>query len=308
MQYVLGGELLVILAVLVAMGLCYCGVAFIDALRRILNIKAGPFNIIGTLINPWTDRALQRLSDKLGNYAEGLSGHIASNWHRLATIVDRTGWAIWHTNLALERLFLHVTGVYSLPRLWKVAHDALNAVTRLVHVTRQFDTPAKIITKVVAGPGGKALAQAVRAATLPLRFELTTFEKATRAELRALEAGIAATGDVALPVPAVGAEALRGALAKIRARLRRLENDKGLLVGTGLVAAALTRLGLQTIRCDNVKKWNRQVCRTDPALLDALLGSLAIVVGAQSVVRFANAMIAVEDEMVDVLESMIVEL
>jgi hypothetical protein len=151
MQYVLGGELLVLLAILTAMGLCYCGVAFVEALRKILKLPLGGIPILDKITGGFVDRALQHLSHTMGSYAEGLSGQLANNWHRLATLADRTGWAIWHTNLALERLFAHVTGIYALPKLYGLAKSAYNLANRAVHAAEHGGKAATIVIREEQG-------------------------------------------------------------------------------------------------------------------------------------------------------------
>lgn len=93
----------------------------------------------------------------------------------------------------------------------------------------------------------------------------------------------------------------------VNIRLRKLERA---VVGAGaatLVTGALARLGLKWLRCSNVTKAGRGICRMDANLLESLLlGGLAIS-GAVSVVEFAKDLRAIEDEAVTVLGAMIRE-
>jgi hypothetical protein len=296
MQYVLGGELLVLLAILTAMGLCYCGVAFVEALRKILKLPLGGIPILDKITGGFVDRGLQHLSNTMGSYAEGLSGQLANNWHRLATLADRTGWAIWHTNLAVERLFAHVTGFYALPRLYGLAKSAYHLAFGAHHQSVKAMHDSRPVAKESARPGSTALGKSAQAVNWPLSQEFHRFETATRAQLRALELGLEGVTDVPFPRPINPADAVKDALAKIKARLRKLEGGGAAVVGVGAVAWALSRLGLGFMRCTNVRRAARQICGMDANALEALLGESVMIFSLLSIRQFAHGLQAVTDD------------
>jgi hypothetical protein len=57
-----------------------------------------------------------------------------------------------------------------------------------------------------------------------------------------------------------------------------------------LVAAAVSRLGINWTRCSNSKKYGKRVCGMDPALLDSLLADTLLILGTVSLVEFAEGM------------------
>jgi hypothetical protein len=130
------------------------------------------------------------------------------------------------------------------------------------------------------------------------------------------------THTVVRVVKSVGAVAIPGVvgLPKIRAdirnlwrwrthaekRLRKLEVAVGATAAAAILANALGVSKL-CVRRGNLKKVARSVCGMRPDILaDLLLGTTAIV-GAISIVEFANAMRAIEDEAVTVAGKLIRE-
>ena len=301
-------EILILCGLIVALGLIYSGKAYVDFFAWAVHKLGGRIPIIGNWISGKLVGVLQQLSNKLGGVAEGIGAKVAQNWHYLTTVVDRIGWTIFHTALAAERLYAYVTVQYPLSQAWlwgkrayALARGLGHDVTRVVHRTT-------IVVKEAAHPGSTALGKGVQALTQPLRREVTALERATAHRLAVLAAAVADLGGQVAGWPHAAAGAGVGSLRGIRTRLRGLERAT---VGAGaaaLVGAALAALGVSWIRCRNWRRAGKQVCQMDTSLLDSLLAGAVLVVGAQSVVRFADAMLAVEDEMVGVLEHMIVEL
>lgn len=115
----------------------------------------------------------------------------------------------------------------------------------------------------------------------------------------------ATTGAVAIPGWVIHLPRRVRTLERDRAhlwrRLRALERYAGAAGAVALFTAALARLGLKWIRCRNVTKAGRAVCRTDASLLESLLGDTLAIVGVISVVEFANGLLAIEDEAVKIL-------
>jgi hypothetical protein len=297
MQYVLGGELLVLLAILTAMGLCYCGVAFVEALRKILKLPLGGIPILDKITGGFVDRGLQHLSNTMGSYAEGLSGQLANNWHRLATLADRTGWAIWHTNLAVERLFAHVTGFYALPRLYGLAKSAYHLAFGAHHQSVKAMHDSRPVAKESARPGSTALGKSAQAVNWPLSQEFHRFETATRAQLRALELGLEGVTDVPFPRPINPADAVKDALAKIKARLRKARRWRrgGRRRGRCRVGAVTARTRFHALY-ERETGTARQICGMDANALEALLGESVMIFSLLSIRQFAHGLQAVTDD------------
>lgn len=286
-------ELLILAALIVALGICYSGKAFAESLIWVVNNTVGKVPLIGGWIGGKAGASLQAIANRMGGYANTIGAQVARNWHFLATVIDRTGWAIYHAVLAAEKLYAYITVVYPLTTLWKVAHDALRIAQRAANAAGKLGDTTTVVIRESARPGstalGKAISSAVSVATRPLRVEL----RQDRARLAALEASIAGVADLPADVPPIGLEGLKDALGKIKARLRGLENRGTAVVGLGALAVALSRLGLGTARCTNVQKWNRGLCRADTDLIDALLAGTTLIVGSISLVQLTREVEAV---------------
>ena len=87
---------------------------------------------------------------------------------------------------------------------------------------------------------------------------------------------------------------------RLNRRVRRVEG----LFAAGVAAAVIANaLGIATkcLRSGNVGKTARRVCGMDTSLLDSLLVDALAIVGAISVVEFADALRGIEDEAVKIL-------
>ena len=174
--------------------------------------------------------------------------------------------------------------------------------------------PAYLAAKIAAAVKGIGTTKVVKIAA---RATATTVERVvtkrigiTRADVEALiRKAVAATGAIAVPIPHI--------LPRLRDLERTAENDAkrlrrlgwaGAFTGAvGLVLAALARLGLNWIRCRNVKDAGRAVCRLDTSLLNELLTDGLLFFGAVSVVEFAKELRTIEDEAVKVLGGLVRE-
>jgi len=121
----------------------------------------------------------------------------------------------------------------------------------------------------------------------------------------------ATTGAVAIPGWVIGLPHRVGNaehdISALKARLKSLEKYAGATAAVALFSAALAKLGLKWLRCKNVTKAGRAVCRTDTSLLDSLLGDALLIVGTVSVVEFARGLLALEDEAVSVMGGIVRE-
>jgi hypothetical protein len=91
-------------------------------------------------------------------------------------------------------------------------------------------------------------------------------------------------------------------------RVGRLEKRFGTVAFAGLVAAALTRLGLKWLRCSKNKDLAKTVCGMDANLLESLLLDTTAILGAISVVEMARDLQAIEGEAVTLMRGFVREL
>ena len=289
-------EILILCGFIVALGLIYSGKAYVDFFAWAVHKIVPKIPLVGNWVTGKLVGVLQQLSNKLGGVAEGIGARVSQHWHFLTTIIDRLGWTIFHTAVALERLYFYVTAQYPLSQAWlwgkrayALARGLGHDVTRVVHRTT-------IVVKEAAHPGSTALGKGVQALTQPLRREVTAFERATLHRLAVMAAAVADLGGQVAGWPHAGIGAGVGSLRGIRTRLRGLERAT---VGAGaaaLVGAALAALGASWTRCNNWKRIGRQGCQMDSDLLSSLLLDVAVLTVAFNIEEFAKELQAVVGE------------
>lgn len=273
---------------LVAIGLCAVATMLVIALFKTAEAGVGWIPWLGQKVKGGLEATRKRLVNKMSLWIVGMEGAVAASWELLGNLIDQTGAAIWDATRLGAKALWYVEVKYPLDVLSALAHKARGTVT---------------VTQKIAG----ATVQKVTVVKGITQAQLARFGK----RLAVLEARVAAfpvigAGAIALPLPRIGALE-RGAHAT-RSRLGKLERRFGRKAFAASVATALGVLGLSWTRRSCVKKNNELLCKTDFGALEALLAGAVLAIGSQSVVRFANGMLAAEDEMVGVLERMIVEL
>jgi hypothetical protein len=108
-------------------------------------------------------------------------------------------------------------------------------------------------------------------------------------------------GLIALPWVIPEVRGISHWVARHRRRIHRLE---ALLGAAGMAAAMANALGLPNWRCitrGNLSRASRAFCGADSSLVSSLLGDVLAIVGILSVVEFAEAMLSIEDEAVQIL-------
>lgn len=71
---------------------------------------------------------------------------------------------------------------------------------------------------------------------------------------------------------------------------RKLGKLLGLAAFLGLLAEALKKMGVNSIRCRNNKRWTKHLCGLDPSILENLIADTFLVVGSISLIEFAHGM------------------
>lgn len=266
-------DLGVILTFLVALALCLLAKRFVEALFQIASGALGWIPWLGSKISGPLHSIEQRVTNKLGAVAEGLSARIGSVYHSAARLVEEVGAKIEDA----YRLIGGVAGILDLFVPWKevlALYDQLRKALAAIHGTN------KATTQAVAHAGRIANDARRRADT-------------AQARAQAIPADVVVPGDLA---------GLRGRVREAEDEIGRLwERVKGLAVpsvaavGVAAIASVLGRLGIGWARCSNVGKVGRNVCGMDFNLLESLLADSLLVVGSLSLVEFAHEMVGVTD-------------
>lgn len=281
-------ELLAYCGLILALGMVVMGQKFTEALFQVTESGIGWIPWVGKKAANGVAAVGKRIDSVFAAAALQLEGAISITWHAMAYLVEQTGQAIFDAAKLAAHVYDLVTVRYPLDVLSALAHKAHGAITTTTKVT---STVVKRVTVV----------QGVTAAQLSRLGRRVAHLSAQVAALPALGAGA-----LSLPFPRIGA--LERAAHGTKARLGKLEHRFGRTAFAAAVATALATLGVSWARKSCAKRTADGFCRVDPDVFAGLIAGLVVVVGSQSVVRFANAMLTVEDEMVGVLERMIVEL
>jgi hypothetical protein len=183
---------------------------------------------------------------------------------------------------------------HELPRLAKavpkLATQVVHSVTtRVIHVERTIVKLPKLSKAAATALVSAAVAKWIHPYLASLRWLRAHFHTLTVAIPRAL------------PIPQVPA------FPNLWKRVRALEKKVGVPVALGVVAVAISRLGLGWTRCNNVRRIGKQLCGLNPSLLDELLLDSVAIFSLLSVVEFAKELRTVEDEAVAIMGRLVRE-
>ena len=106
-------------------------------------------------------------------------------------------------------------------------------------------------------------------------------------------------GAQALPLPGTAIADLRDAWARVSRRLGKLERGVLPYIASGVFVATLARFGLGWLRCDNVKRVGRGVCRLDAGQFDELLAGTLLVLSPISLAVLAEELAEVVEDVSD---------
>jgi hypothetical protein len=277
--------------------------ALIDALTSLLTIRA-----FGVHINfGWP-------LDKLNNYVQhALSVGVKDTEKAMGLFFHAAGIILgWMVNymVATARTMEHMLGwlihVY-IPGRASWAASLLYPPALIAKIVRS------IIAKELPHVGKVVKAVAHDATTVIYRPVKAFGARLTKAEKRlaALAAAIAALGGaIHLPGPTLSLpKTWRGLTRRLSRAEKRIKRVEGLFAAGVLAVVMANVLGVtaKCLRSGNVGKVARRICGLDVRTLENLLLGTVAIVGTLSVVEFAEAMLAVEDEAIAVAGKLIDE-
>jgi hypothetical protein len=203
-------------------------------------------------------------------------------------ITNAIEWPLWLWRFQRWLLFHELPKLaHAVPHLAKqVVHSV---TTRVIHVERTIVKLPKLSKAAATALVSAAVAKWIHPYLSSLRW--------LRAHYHALTVAIPR----ALPIPQVPT------FPNIWKRIRALEHKLAVPVGIAAVIAAIGRLGIGWIRCNNVRKVGRSVCGLNPSLLESFLLDAATIFSIVSVVEFAKELRAVEDEAVTIMGRLVRE-
>ena len=235
-------------------------------------------SVAGIHVFGWLGSGLDHINHfimlQMGNAVEGT----AWAWHQLIGQLAKFVYEVPHVlnDLALasaqawDFAYRHgirqIVTVYTNP-LWATLH----ALQTLVHALEHAGgTTVKVVTRVVVHDLPRVTVRVEHNVTRIVRVEAK-----------------AAVGALAHPIPRIGAleRDFQGIDRLAKDAWRKLSKP---LVFAGLVAAALTHLGLEWLRCSNYQRFGKKVCQIHPNVLDNFLLGLLAVFGTIELIPFAK--------------------
>jgi hypothetical protein len=272
-------------AFFVALGLCIIAIYFVRALFGTAGSVVGWIPWVGSKIQGSLHTIEQKITNELGKVVAGLDAGISWSWYQLAHLGEWMANEIKRNASTVLALAGLVTSPLSIPAwrsLWMRLNGRVDVIPHAVKAT-------------------------IAAAARPLGARLARLEAWTHARIRVLSHAI----DVTLP------HDIAGLRKQSRTAERTAENAWkwiksherlfGGLAFAGLVAAALGRLGAGWVRCRNWERIGKQVCATDPSVIEDLLAGVLLLAGTFSIVEFVRDAQAVEGAAIDSFAAVIRE-
>lgn len=218
-----------------------------------------------------------------GFVGDALDGLDSSIRHYMGVGISET-LAGWH-------YFLHVSA-YTLTKMADIVdgafHDTYGALTTLRRVTIP-----NLLHARVAPIWDRIARLEAQIASLPHDARVVVNRPVKVIEQK-VDAVAAYAGGFALPrLGSIPRE-----VDTLKAKVGTLEKALGAVAVGTIAGVLLGKLGMGWLRCSNVSKVAKSLCRLDTALLDALLLGTAVIVSSVSLVEWAELMLSVEDELV----------
>jgi len=261
-------------------------VSWLQSVGRVGALIAGPAGTLAVSVTRW-------ITHRIGE-AFGDAERLATTWISAIfqyfdlVITNALEWPLWLWKVQRWLLF------HELPNLLKqVPHAVTSTVTKVVRRVRVIERTVVKFPRLSREAAKALVSAAVAIYVHPFLADLQWL----RRHFHALTAVLPR----ALPIPHAPT------FPNIWKRLRALEKKLAVPVGIAAVAAALARLGIGWVRCNNVRRVGKSVCGFDTNLLDSLLLDGLAIFGAVSVVEFANGLRAIEDEAIGIMGKLVRE-
>ena len=162
-------------------------------------------------------------------------------------------------------------------------------------------------TKVIKGHDTTVKVTQIQRVAMPHASEWDWIHHNFKALQHAIAGTAAAASSVALP-HAIAWPVPHGLTIKnLRKRMHRIEALLGVTGAAALVARAIGGISADCVRKGNIAKTARRICGLDANLLDSLLLDSLAIVGAISVVEFAEGLRSIEDEAVAIMGRLVKE-
>lgn len=252
---------------LVALAVCLLVVAFAKAFFGVAGSLLGKLPVVGGWLDATAHHIEQRITNVFGGFALKVEAVIGASWHGLARIVDRIGHDLAAHAGLLATIASFLPGVGVIADLYRAIQTARLLVTRLAHAIVGIGHDLGTRVKVIEHGIGADVLPRIRGLERELGRDLAHERARARAAERAAEREIT--------------------------NLWKWTRKHTLLAGSsafvGAVAYALSKLGLDAIRCPTLKSvYRKRGCNMWGDLDGLLLAALAVA-SSMSLVELAKA-------------------
>lgn len=261
-------------------------VSWLKGLGRVGALIAGPTGALAVKMSSWITHRIGEAFDDVNRLATTWLSAIYQYYDLVIT--NALEWPLWLWRLQRWLLFAELPKLAkAVPTLaTKVVHSV---TTRVVRVERTIVKLPKLTRAQAKALIGAAVATYIHPYLADLQWLRRHFSALTHAIPRAL------------PVPQFPT------FPNIWKRLRALERKLTPAAVAALVVAALARMGLNWIRCNKTKRVGKAICGLDESLIDKFLLDALAIFGVVSIVEFAEGLLAIEDEAVSIMGSLVRE-
>jgi hypothetical protein len=248
------------------------------------------------LVLPNIDKALAQLNAASGGGRSNLFGPDFNLFSSASLkMLEEIGHGLTHTQSAAAEKY--ITEAWAFEGIGAVierqAQDALHVRQLITHKAQ----PREVIR--ISSPTVRAQLRPVLQVATHAEDQAQAAARKTRAletRVAALERQTEKPHSVAVPGiwPRIGG--IERDLDRLKGRVGKLGKYASLAAFVALLAKALSKMGINYIRCSNVKRYGRNLCGMNPSLLSALLAESFLLAAGISFRQLVHEVLAVEDE------------
>ncbi len=288
-----------VLPPLVALVVCLFALAFILCAHTIIKALFYTASIGATIAVGWVPwlggkvkRSLHFIEQRVNNYMSGLvsgtASAVAASWHALAVAAEFAGKALVDVAQAAWRVAWYVNVKFPVSVISALAHYSAREAKALLKRIEQATIWRQTVTRVINNPAAGRIGGAIKGALKTVEGELANLRDLVLPRLRALERDIATTIPGAIERLGARERAAERRLRGLLGRLSRVDKATVGLGAAGLVAIALSRIGIGFLRCTNIRSGGRRLCGMDAGAVEDILAGTLLIVGSISIVEFAE--------------------
>jgi hypothetical protein len=246
-------------------------------------------------------RLTKYLTHELGTHFAAIESQGVKWFHDLAHYVDVVGYWSLYWPVGLFHEVVHLTTV-TIPRMIHAKTAPIERQAAAAEAQAKAAAgAAHSFPKVAKGNSHVTELTRVERVAMPYAKDWYWLHKHWKGVRAAVTGAVAVAGALTHPGSIPWENPFSEWIKHNKKRLSRVELLLGVTGAAALVARALGVTSANCVRKGNLGKVARRICGLDSSLVDLLLLEATVIVGAISVVEFAEGMLAIEDEAVKIL-------